>query len=498
VNSKFWLKFLILIIIVFLLVIISAKIYPTKIVNEGAPLSSFTSHLDKRIPTLMEDYKIPGINIALIKNGEKVWTKAYGYANLSKKEKMTNTTICRVESISKPVTVWGVMNLVEEGKIKLDEPVMDNIYNWDFPDTKFSVEKITPRLLLSNSAGLPLGTIGEEALYSPGEKMPSLEELLTEEAVLMWEPAQKFSYSDTGFNLLELLIEEATARDFSEYMEAEILKPLRMDNSAYTINTSWAAEVPLGYDINGNPVPVYTYAMKASGNLYSTVGDIANFMIAGMSTSSRKNNVLASQSINEIYSPVLSIPGYYGIVFDSYGLGHFIEQLPDGRFAVSHGGQGTGWMTHFHSVPETGDGIVILANSQRSWPPFAYILSDWGHWSGNFSVGMTKIILAQKLVWIIIGLLFFILFWQFWSIVEGIVTSRRKFYPLSKSSRSLRLVQFILFIIFSLSFLWIINLEYFFLASVFPIAYNWLFYSIIFSALLLLFSALFPCVKRER
>ena len=67
-------------------------------------------------------------------------------------------------------------------------------------------------------------------------------------------------------------------------------------------------------------------------------------------------------------------------MFEAYGFGHYIETLPNGLRSVSHGGQGNGVMTHFQTVPETGDAIVILTNSQRSWPFIAYLLSDWAQW----------------------------------------------------------------------------------------------------------------------
>jgi CubicO group peptidase (beta-lactamase class C family) len=258
---------------------------------------------------------------------------------------------------------------------------------------------------------MPLGTVGPEASYAPEEKMPTLKEYLSKEAVLKQEPGLSFSYSNVGFNLLELMIEEVTGRDFAEYMEEEVLISLGMKNSSFNWNKKWEPAVPNGYDLKGNPIPVYVYPDKAAGNLFATVKDIATFITAGM-TDFSKQKVLNSQSINKLYSPVVDLSGEYGLAFDSYGLGHFIEKLSNGNKAVSHGGQGSGWMTHFHFLPETGDGIVILTNSQRSWPVFSYILSDWAEWSGISSVGMEQIIRGQKVLWIFIGLFLFILLWQ--------------------------------------------------------------------------------------
>ena len=141
----------------------------------------------------------------------------------------------------------------------------------------------------------------------------------------------------------------------------------------------------------GQPIPVYVYPATASGGLFSTVDDIARFVAAGMTRFGNTGHaVLSPETIAELYVPGVDTASFYSIVFDAYGYGHFIENLSNGYRAVAHGGQGYGWMTHFHAVPETGDGIVILINSQRSWPFFVYVLSDWARWIGAGSVGMGK------------------------------------------------------------------------------------------------------------
>lgn len=491
--NRLWIKILVVLIISFV-VISASKLYTTKGIEKHASLEKFTDYLDERIPALMKHYDIPGVNIALIKKGKPVWSKAYGYADLEEGRKMTTDTYCRVESISKSVTAWGVMKLVEQGKIDLDKPVKQYIKNWEFPKSEFPEEKVTVRQLLSHSAGMPLGNIFER--YSPKEEIPPLEENLSKEAILIQEPGLSFSYSNTGFNLLELLIEEVSGRDFAEYMEEEVLIPLGMHNSSFTWSEKMYPAVPVGYDLKGNPVPVYIYAEKASGGLFASVEDIATFVTAGMTNFYHKDHeVLNIQSINELYTPMVEIPGIYGLVFDSYGLGHFIENLSNGKQAVSHGGQGYGWMTHFYSVPETGDGIVILTNSQRSWPFIAYILNDWAKWSGFSSVGMGQIIQGQKVLWTLIGLILFILLWQAWRLGQGLISGRRQFAPLSKESRFLRLVQSSLFIILVLGLLWSINQDYLLISSVFPIASSWLGFSIFLFAVVLLLSALFPSIE---
>ena len=103
INS-FGFRLFVLLTISFTVVIIPSKIFSTKDIVEHASLEEFTDHLDERIPALMKDYDIPGLNIALVQKGETVWSKAYGYADLEAGRKMTTDTYCRVESISKSVT----------------------------------------------------------------------------------------------------------------------------------------------------------------------------------------------------------------------------------------------------------------------------------------------------------------------------------------------------------------------------------------------------------
>ena len=455
----------------------------------------FAAFLNKEIPRLMRVYEIPGVVIGMISNGSPVWKNAYGMADVATGRVMTTNTYCRMESISKSVTAWGVMKLVEEGKIHLDTPVTGYLRTWQFPTSPYDKERVTTRLLLSQNAGMPLGTIGKR--YSPTEETPSLRQLLSQDAVLQQEPGTGFSYSNTGFILLELLIEEVSQRSFSEYMEQEILLPLGMNNSSFKWRSSFDSPVPNGYDAAGNPISVYVYPDKAAGGLFATVDDIMKFVIAGFPEDHSGNNILTQNSIQRMYTPTVEIPGLYGVAFESYGLGHFIDQLPQGKRAVSHGGQGTGWMTQFYSIPEDGNGLVIFANSQRSWPFFAAILQDWGSFEGYGSIGMGKLVMASKAIWLFFGFLLFFWLWTSWKVGEETVSQKRHFAPLTSQQRFSRSVYLLLFIALAGLILYAITTAYFEPASLFPVAMEWLGYLSILFLLLLGILISFPKIQKE-
>ena len=459
--------------------------------SQDGSVEEFTAYLDGRIPKIMEDYQIPGVSIALIHDKQMVWSNAYGYADIQQDRKMTVDTVCRVESISKPVTAWGVLKLAEDGRIHLDEPLDQYLKNWEVPKSSFPVDSMTIRQLLSHTSGMPLGTIGLE--YSPEARIPGLEESLSKEATLIREPGTAFAYSNVGFNLLELLIQEVTEQRFSEYMDKEIFKPLGMNHSSFDWSDEMNPKVPVGYDLKGNPVPVYVYSEKASGGMFANVEDVAHFLIAGMAgTNNDGNQVLNPSSVNELYNPAADIPGMYGMVSESYGLGYFIDITPDGKKAVFHGGQGHGWMTHFHSFPDAGEGIVILTNSQRSWPLISYILRDWSRWSLATKVGMEIILLGMVAMWVVIGLTIMASLYLLFTTGGGIRKGHRSFSRLLKKTAGLRILQCGLGIALLGGVSWSMNQEYLFLSSLFPSAFPWLMYSVCALAAGLVLAASFP------
>lgn len=451
----------------------------------------FREQLDLKIPVWMERFEVPGISIAMIENGELTWYDAYGFADLEKRTRMTPETVCRVESISKSVTARGVMKLVGRGEIELDDPVLHHLKSWEFPETDIGDERVTIRHLLSHSSGLPLGTLGLE--YAPRIEKPSLRESLSREVRFVREPGASFNYSNVGFHLLELLIEDVTGRNFSEFMQEEILNPLKMEDSSFEWSEDLITPVPNGHNLQGESVPVYVYSEMGAGGLFASAEDIARFVASGMVNEFYSSeNILSEQSIRELYTPVTDVAGIYALVSEHYGLGHFIETLPNGQMAVFSGGQGNGWMTHFHLVPETGDGIVILTNSSRSWPLISHIVSDWAEWNGFGSVGMGLIAKAITWFWILIGLILTVSFWQMFRIIRDYMKGRRTFDVRIKQYSASQFGQLAVAAILISALIWSLTREYLIITSVFPGASGWFIHSLWLVAFVLLSSVLLP------
>ncbi|HKL88313.1 MAG TPA: serine hydrolase domain-containing protein [Salinibacter sp.] len=452
-------------------------------------LTAFTAHLDARVPALMDWYDVPGVSIALVRDGEQVWAGAYGVADRDTGRPMTVDAVFRVESISKPVTAWGVMRLVEAGRIDLDAPVARYLDTWTFPESPYDEETVTVRQLLSNSGGLALGTVGEE--YRPNEERPTLRTHLSRNVRLVRAPGSAFSYSNAGFDLLELLVESVTGRDFAAYMTATVLRPLGMHRAQFGWADSLATAMPTGYDRAGTPVPPYVYPGNAAGGLFADVGAIARFAQSTVTDADRRA-VLSDSSVRVLHTPQVTVPGLYGMVTDAYGLGHFTETLPDGHRAVWHGGQGHGWMSHVHAVPATGDAIVILTNSGRSWPLMAEVLTDWGRWSGIGAVKMGRITTATTALWVGIALVVLASLWGAGRLVWGLRSGRRRWGPTARTGRLARLGMAGIGVGVLAVLMWAAAQPYLTLTSVFPVAADWAGLALLIGSLVLVASALFP------
>ena len=433
-------------------------------VEPGASLEVFADHVDASVATATRRDRVPGVAVALVRDGEVAWTRAYGVADVERGERMTVDAVFHTGSISKPVTAWGVRRLVEQGRIGLDDPVVEYAPDLRIEGATSLSDEVTVRRALSHKTGAWLGPLGRE--YPVDQAPPPAIDALARDLRFVAPPGTTFRYSNHGFDLLELVVERASGRPFAAYMRDEVLGPLGMDDASFAWRDAASGRVPMGYDLRGRPVTPFVYATKASGGLFATVRDVARFVAASARPGGRA--VLSGPAVRELHTPVVSIPGAFGVVADGYGLGHFVEELAGDRTAVWHGGQGHGWMTHLHAVPELGAGIVVLTNSQRSWPLISLLVRDWAHWTGVGAVKVARIgygvavvrLLAVALLVASLGLA---------ARVVGAVRARRlRFAPLDRAARRRRTAQAAVALAAIAGLAWSAAQPYLLVTSVFP------------------------------
>jgi len=379
-------------------------------------LSAFTRELDVQIPRVMRESRVPGTSIALIQSGKLVWTRGYGFANIETREVVTAETLFQGSSISKTVTAWGVMKLVEEGKLNLDSPAETYLRRWHLPPSSFDSNKVTIRRLLSHTSGLaPVDYLG----YPPDQPIPSLEESLTNgppalvgrmkdfpgtrdsgAVRLVTTPGQAFRYSDGNYLLLQLIIEEVTGEPFAVYMQREVLSPLGMTNSSFARTPELISRTAVPYDVYEKPLPDYAFTELAPAGLYTTTSDLTRLLISGLRGANGElvgDSIISSDSIHLMISPAVSISGFHGWLNGSaYGFGYYIDPQPDGENLLSQSGGDLGWSCDFAVFPSTGDAIIIMDNSSVGQEVFARALTSWTDWLGRDETPIAHAILMGR------------------------------------------------------------------------------------------------------
>ncbi|MFZ5668077.1 MAG: serine hydrolase domain-containing protein [Pseudomonadota bacterium] len=291
-------------------------------------------------------------------------------------------TLFQVASLSKWIAAWGVMRLVEEGKVDLDAPVDSYLKRWKLPPGEFDNRQVTVRRLLSHTAGLTDG-LGYGG-FAPGEPIQSLEQSLTRASDASpgrdgitrvgKAPGSGFAYSGGGYTLLQLLIEDVAGEPFAAYMQRTVLGPLGMTRSTYLLPEGGVDNLAPFYDTDGSRAVHYRFTATAAASLYTSTGDLTRFLQAhhAASDGAPGRGVLKPGTLALMRKPHAS---QYGA--DIWGLGLVLyAPTRSGGWVIGHdGGNAPAINTTARIDPESGDGIVVL---ETGAPALASKVA--GHW----------------------------------------------------------------------------------------------------------------------
>ncbi|HRH42925.1 MAG TPA: serine hydrolase domain-containing protein, partial [Pyrinomonadaceae bacterium] len=240
--------------------------------------SSLPEKLNQTIPKLLETNKTQGVAVGVIEDGKTILLRGYGKANVKANRSMTADTIINVASISKPVTTWGILHLVEKEKLNLDAPINSLLKNWTLPKSEFDNNQVTFKRLLSHTAGTSVVAV---PWFSIDSKLPTLLDVLNGTAgekgavKVEKEPGKTWSYSGGGYAILQFWIEEQTHQTLHNYMQTEVCKPLGMKSTTYPANL----QTSILYDENGNPIAPYQVIAEPAGGLNTTARVFVQFKI---------------------------------------------------------------------------------------------------------------------------------------------------------------------------------------------------------------------------
>jgi CubicO group peptidase (beta-lactamase class C family) len=324
--------------------------------------------------------------LALIEDGRIFESYVYSIG-----DPVDDRTLFQMASVSKWVTAWGIMALVQRGRLELDVPVSRYLTRWQLPPSQFDNDGVTVRRLLSHTAGLTdgLGYLG----FPPGTRAQSLEDSLTYASDhtpfadghvrVGRAPGSRWQYSGGGFALLQLVIEEITHDQFAHFMQQTVLDPLGMTHSTFDEDAAMARGVATSYSALLKPAKHYHFSVPAAASLYSDLSDLARFAIAhlpGEDGAPPGRGVLSPETVAAMRAPTAQL----GRGRDIWGLGTMLY-AKSGASETVFGHDGNNAPAIYHAIridPVTRSGIIILSSGSDEFS--TRLAADWVYWKTGY------------------------------------------------------------------------------------------------------------------
>ena len=310
---------------------------------------------EKFIEEVMEKEQIPGVAVALSKNGKTIYERGFGTRNFETNEQVTPETIFGIASITKSFTALAIMKLVEEGRLQVEDAVIEHLPDFQLVDYA-NMEDIKIRHLLSHTTGL--------ATMERKEQLTKFDEHLhyLNEKAWTWlgKPGEYMCYNNDMFLLLGAIIEKITGENYQAYINEQIISPLQMTRTTYNLLELQSFDnVTTPYVLeNDKPVscPWPTLGNYAvGGGIRSTVVDLLKY--GNIYVDALEKNIVSRAYTSQMAQPVHQTNGksFYGFA---------LQTTPNysGVTLVEHGGGQPGVSSNFGFIPEEGIVAVVLTN----------------------------------------------------------------------------------------------------------------------------------------
>jgi CubicO group peptidase (beta-lactamase class C family) len=340
---------------------------PSTPLQTNVEAAQVIARLEKHVPELMKAADVPGVAIALVRDGEVVWHHGFGVKNSKTNELVDDTTVFEAASLSKPVFAYAVLKLVDAGKIDLDKPLNEYLPgNYDVDDARLG--QITARRVLSHTTGFPNWRLGGKLK-------------------IYFNPGERFSYSGEGMVYLSKVIEHITGEPFNAFMKRTVFVPLSMTSSSYV----WEDRYDKLKTFRHNKRGVATGQNKPTGgpakntpnaaaSLRTTAQDYGRFVVAmlkgtGLKPETRKLMLTPQVQVGEGGSQNVGRPKPKPFPDVAWGLGWGLQATKDG-LSFWHWGDNGDSKAYVVVFDQPKLGVVYFANGSNGLSIVREILAD--------------------------------------------------------------------------------------------------------------------------
>ena len=357
-----------IIVLLFILLCLNcSSLHPDQPVFKKGDFPGAVAVLDTIIRNNLKQQRIPGAAVALVHEGRVIFSRCYGYADTGKKVPITEDTYFMVGSLTKSFTALAALKLIEQGKVDLHADIRKYIPDFSIKNLYDGEVPITVNHLLTHTSGLMI----DYYAHLTGEKKYSNADLLSQlhNEYLCFKPGSASKYSNIGYRLLGMMIEQVTGERFESYLGKEVFEPLGLNKSSFGYTDDMALHMSKGHNGDTEITRVDNEDKSASG-LFSTLKDMTVFL-----------KFLSSEAIpstgginhdNIIDSIIKNANPAIDTFYDSkniYSSGWYLNsyQFQGVHTVLSSSGNINGFSTAMTYLPEERLGIVILTNSSLGW-----------------------------------------------------------------------------------------------------------------------------------
>ncbi len=324
-------------------------------------LDQFAGSIDERF----DEFGVPGMSIALVHDQYVVWTKNIGFATIDTEVPVRSDTVFRIGSITKLFTATMLMQLQDDGLLRLDQSVEGFLpvkLQSPFADPR----PVSFRQMASHTSGFP----PEGGDYWQTMSMPSIEQLYEDNPIIVLQhpPFTSVAYSNFAVSILGGVLARIANSRYEDYVLEEIFQPLQMSDSVFSVAEIESEQLATGYSFaTGEYVvvqPIILNALAPAGQAYSSAKDLAKFVSLQFRNRARGNDqVLGISSLREMRQPVSLFPNIAEAspVGFGMGVGWFLREIA-GHQGVGHGGGIPGYTSDITVIPDLKLGIINLRN----------------------------------------------------------------------------------------------------------------------------------------
>jgi CubicO group peptidase (beta-lactamase class C family) len=329
---------------------------------------------DQLVQGMIDAWKVPGLAVAIVKDGQVIYEKGFGYRDTEKKLPVTPDTLFAIGSASKAFTTFVMGTLVDEGKLDWDKPVTTFLPGFRLHD-RVATEQLTPRDMVSHRSGLPRHDLSwynatELSRKELVERLPYME--------ATYPLRSRWQYNNFMFLTAGYLVEQVTDKSWEDNVRERIFQPLGMTSSNFSVHDSQkAADFALPYREDDDKIELIPFReitnMGPAGSINSSIRDMAKWVQVHLSGGKAADGkqLIGPATLIDIHSPHMVLtetPERPELSQASYGLAWFIDTYR-GHQRVAHGGNIDGFSALVTLLPNDDLGMVILTNKDGTGVP---------------------------------------------------------------------------------------------------------------------------------